>query len=142
MGKVASPLKIRSHHLMCILGFRGLGYSPTFIDTMGKVAERILSEPTLPMTLVTECDIICASCPHNKENKCLKGSKHKSNEKNRDSEVLLRLGVKAKTQITASKAWKMIKERLSSKDMAEICQGCEWLELGYCINGLEKLKTR
>ena len=140
MGEVASPLKIRSHHLLCILGFRGLGYSQKFIDTMGKVAQRMRSEPTLSITLVAKCDIICASCPHIKENKCLKGAKHKPKVKNRDLEVLLRLGIEARTQMTAGKAWKMIKEKLSSKDMAEICHGCEWLELGYCINGLEKLK--
>ena len=29
-------LKIRHHHLLCILGFKGLGYSDEFVENMKK----------------------------------------------------------------------------------------------------------
>lgn len=140
MGELATPLKIRSHHLLCVLGFSGLGYSQKFIATMEEVAKRMRFNPTFPITVVAECDIICASCPHNKENKCLKETESELKVKTRDLELLLRLGLEAGTQILADEALMRIKERLSFEDMAEICRDCEWLELGYCVQGLEKLK--
>ncbi|PIU52192.1 DUF1284 domain-containing protein, partial [Candidatus Desantisbacteria bacterium CG07_land_8_20_14_0_80_39_15] len=30
-------MKIRAHHLLCVLGFQGLGYSPEFIKKMTQV---------------------------------------------------------------------------------------------------------
>ncbi len=140
MGELASPLKIRAHHLLCLLGFRSLGYSQEFITTMGKVVENLRSNSTFPIILVAECDIICTSCPHNKGNKCLKEADSESKVKTRDLEVLHRLGFEAGAQIPAGKAWARMKERLSFNDMAEICRDCEWLELGYCVEGLERLK--
>ncbi len=141
MGELASPLEIRAHHLLCILGFRGLGYSQEFIIKMGKVVEELSSNSTLPITFISECDVICASCSHNKENKCLKRADSERKVKNQDLEVLRRLGFEVGAQITAGKVWTRIRERLTVKDVAEICPDCEWLELGYCAEGLKRLET-
>jgi hypothetical protein len=139
MGELAPPLKIRTHHLLCVLGFCGLGYSQEFISTMGKVVEKLRSNSAFPIILVAECDIICASCPHNKGNKCLKETDSESKVKTRDLEVLHRLGFEVGAQMATGKAYAKIKERLSSGDIAEICRRCEWLELGHCVEGLERL---
>ena len=140
MGELATPLEIRAHHLLCILGFRGLGYSQEFIEKMGKVVEELNSNSAFPITFTAECDIICASCPHNKDNKCLKRADSDWKVRNQDSEVLQRLGFKVGAQVPAGKAWARIRDKLTVRDMAEICRGCEWLELGYCIEGLERLQ--
>jgi len=42
-------------------------------------------------------------------------------------------------QMPAEKVWVRIKARLTPEDIVEICQGCEWLELGYCADSLERL---
>ncbi len=141
MGELAYPLKIRAHHLLCILGFRGLGYSQEFIAVMGKVVEELRSNAMFPITVIAECDIICASCPHNKENECLKKADSEREVKARDLEVLERLGLEVGTQMPAGKVWERVKERLSSIDIAEICRECEWLGLGYCTEGLKRLGT-
>ncbi len=141
MGELETPLEIRAHHLLCILGFRGLGYSQEFIVSMGKVVEELSSDSTLPITFIAECDIICASCPHNKENKCLKGADSEWRVRKQDLEVLRRLGFGVGDQVLAGEAWVRIKARLSVGDISEICQDCEWLELGHCVEGLERLET-
>ncbi|MCL0077143.1 DUF1284 domain-containing protein [Dehalococcoidia bacterium] len=138
MGGLAPPLKIRAHHLLCLLGFRGLGYNQEFITKMRKVVEKLDSNSTI--TLVVECDIICSSCPHHKGSKCLKDADSELKVKAQDLEVLMRLGFEAGAQMPVVKAWARIKERLSFNDIAEICRHCEWLELGYCVQGLERLK--
>ena len=140
MGDLAYPLKIRAHHLLCMLGFRGLGYSPEFIAMMGKVVEGFRSNSTFPITVVTECDVLCASCPHNKENKCVKKVDSERKVKTKDLEVLQRLDLKTGTQITAGKVLARIRGKLTVKDIAEVCQDCEWRELEYCAEGLERLR--
>lgn len=141
MGELAPPLKIRAHHLLCILGFCGLGYSQEFTATMGKVVEKLHSNSTFPITVVIECDIICASCPHNKGSRCSKEANSESEVKTRDLEVLHRLGFEVGAQVMPNEAWTRIKERITSEDVAALCHDCEWWELGYCIDGLERLKA-
>jgi len=141
MDELAQPLKIRSHHLLCILGFRGLGYSEEFAANMGKVVGELRSDPTFPITLVVGCDAICVSCPHKKEGKCLKRANSEVDVPVLDLELLKRLGLQAGTQMLAGEAWERVKERLTPGDLTEICGDCEWLGLGYCAEGLRRLKT-
>lgn len=141
MGQVAYPLEIRAHHLLCILGFRGLGYSQEFIAMMGKVVEELNSNSTFPITIIAECDIICSSCPHNKNNKCRKKVDSEEKVKARDLEVLQRLGLEAGSQIMLAKVWGRVKESFSATEIRKICRNCQWLELGYCVEGLERLAT-
>jgi len=141
MDELAYPLKIRSHHLLCILGFRGLGYSEEFVSNMEEVVGALRSDPSLPITLVVGCDAICASCPHNKEGKCLKRANSEVDVPILDLELLKRLGLEAGSQMLAGEAWEEVKKRLAPKDLTEICGDCEWLALGYCAQGLERLRT-
>ena len=141
MGEVAPALEIRAHHLLCILGFRGLGYSQEFIVKMGKVVKELDTNATFPISVIAECDVICASCPHNKGNKCLKEADSESKVKTRDLEVLQRLGFEVGAQMPAAEVWTRIREKLTLRDVAEICQCCEWLKFGHCAQGLEKLVT-
>jgi hypothetical protein len=108
---------------------------------MGKVVEKLHSNSTFPITVVIECDIICASCPHNKGSRCSKEANSESEVKTLDLEVLHRLGFEVGAQMAAGEAWTGIKERITSEDMAELCQDCEWWGLGYCAKGLERLKA-
>lgn len=141
MGELARPLNIRPHHLLCILGFRGLGYNEEFISTMGKVVGKLRSDPTFPMSLVVGCDAICAACPHNKEGKCLKRVDSEVKVMSLDLKMLPKLGFEVGAQVSAGEAWQRIKERITSEDMAELCRDCEWRGLGYCVEGLERLKA-
>lgn len=139
MGELASPVKVRGHHLLCMLGFRGLGYSPEFVVTMGKVVEALRTDAPIPMIVVTECDVICDSCPHKKDDKCQKNADSNQKVIAKDSAVLKHLGFDSRTKTTAGEALLRIKQRLSQKDMTEVCQNCEWFGLGYCVEGLAKL---
>lgn len=141
MGSLARPLKIRGHHLLCMLGFRGLGYSPEFAVAMGKVVESFRSDATLPIIVVNEGDIICDSCPHYKDNKCRKKPDSFRKVKTKDTRVLKRLGLKPGSETSAGEAWARVKAQISSGELAELCAKCEWLGLGYCAEGLEKLAS-
>ena len=139
MGELAHPVKIRSHHLLCLLGFRGLGYSPEFVETMGKVFKEFHSDTTLPITVVTGCDIICNSCPHNRDNKCRKKEGSARRVKNKDVMILKKLGFPENTETTSGEVRRRVKERITAGDLTTMCQRCGWLDLGYCHEGLAEL---
>lgn len=54
----AEPVRLRGHHLLCILTYVGRGYSPRFVDGMDAVVRR-LSEGA-PVLAVDGPDDICA----------------------------------------------------------------------------------
>ena len=60
----ASPAPaLRGHHLLCILGFRGLGYDEAFVANMTRVVGLIRKKPETVFTLTDSADILCATCP-------------------------------------------------------------------------------
>lgn len=124
-----------------MLGFRGLGYSPEFVAAMDAVVKQFRADPALPVTVVTDCDILCASCPHNRDNRCAKKQDSEEKIQTKDADVLDRLGLRADAETTSGEAWQRVKERISLEDLKEMCRKCEWLGLGYCVEGLAKLKT-
>jgi hypothetical protein len=134
-------IELRAHHLLCILGFRGSGYDKKFIANMEGVVKTILQGYTSPLIkVIDECDVICSACPHNKNNECHKDEDSERRVKSRDLKVMHSLGLRRGDEITPQMLWEMIKERLTPVAMLEICHGCEWLELGYCLEGLKRLK--
>jgi len=141
VGKLAHPVKIRGHHLLCLLGFRGLGYSPEFVETMGKVSKEFHADGALPITVITECDVICDSCPHKIGNQCRKMEDSARRIKRKDTIILNKLGFPTGTGTTSGEAWRRVKVRITVEDLTAICRQCEWLGLGYCREGLEKLAT-
>lgn len=142
MGDLAHPVEIRAHHLLCLLGFRGLGYSPEFVEKMGEVAGELRSNAATPITILAECDVICGACPHNKGNKCRKKRNSAARVREKDLAVLRHLGLEVGAQMSVAQAWAIVKEKVTAKDLAkELCRRCQWRGLGYCAEGLDKLVT-
>ncbi len=132
-------VELRAHHLLCILGFKGLGYSKDFIKNMEKVISDINSG-SYSIKIITGCDVICSVCPFRKNNKCYKEKDSERRVKKRDLEVMKRLKVKIGDEFPPKKLWALVAKRIVPSDIPIICKGCEWLSLGYCIEGLLKLR--
>jgi hypothetical protein len=107
---------------------------------MGKVVGKLRSDSAFPIILVVGCDAICAACPHNKEGKCLKKADSEVKVTSLDLKMLPKLRFEAGAQVSAGEAWERIREGITSEDIAELCCDCEWWGLGYCVEGLERLK--
>ena len=56
-GGMCPPIRLRGHHLLCILTFRGHGYTPAFVANMRHVVERIGQGH--PVSLEAGPDDIC-----------------------------------------------------------------------------------
>ena len=136
------PIRLRAHHLLCILGSRGKGYNDAFIANMSCVVERIRSEPRTLLALVDSGDCICSACPHDSPEGCVRAGNTAGRVRERDTAVLLELGLCPSDLITVRAAYQRVKERITPACLSRIiCLGCEWEPLGYCKEGLDKLQA-
>ena len=134
------PYQIRGHTLLCLQGFRGEGYSPAFVANMTKIHAALLGNPDQLVTPIASPDEICASCPHLNGGCTLRGPQSEGEMIAQDRVVLQRLGLVENQAVT----WRHVLQRISAttagKDLSTICGACPWLPLGYCAEGIDRLK--
>ncbi len=120
-------MNIRAHHLLCMKYFKGRGYSEEFISNFYKVIKELRNNP--PIKVINYPDIICGSCPHNSNNKCIKkGPNSESKVREKDNIVINYLGIKLNEKIKAIDATDLV--NLNLNKLKEACKDCEWRK--YC----------
>lgn len=118
-------LKIRAHHLCCIQGFQGYGYSPAFVANMMAVISDIDAFPSRPIKLVSECDAICISCPGKKE--CSAQQSVLTHRiRNMDLVVMEKLNIKEGTVMSADEAFRLVSSLNNASDIEDVCGACKW----------------
>lgn len=130
---------IRGHHLLCLHGFQGVGYDESFIDGMSGYV-RDMKNPNQPLYLkiIIGQDELCKNCPHDGVDKCL------SNDflvRKIDEEVVKRLHLKPNKLYEKEFLLKKTAKHIHPNDLEIICNGCQWLEMGVCKEGIKKLQT-
>ena len=119
-------MRIRAHHILCMQGFQGYGYSRNFIDNMSNVIVEIESDPELSVEVIEGADAICVACLHNKEGSCLRTERADEKARKRDSQVLEKLGLKNGDRIRAKDIFQLTQTRLRCSDIQQICGDCDW----------------
>jgi len=119
-------LKIRAHHLCCIQGFQGYGYSPAFVANMRAVISDLEALPSRLLKLVTVCDAICISCPSKRE--CtIQESVLSRRIRQMDLVVLEKLRIDDGTVVKADEAFELINSKINkASDVEEVCGTCKW----------------
>jgi hypothetical protein len=130
-------IRLRGHHILCLLGFRGLGYSDTFVENMTRVQSRVFSHNCL-IEIVSGPDDICSCCPRLAEKCSKKDAGSRINAK--DAAVLERISLSPDTQITSEELYKRIAESIAPEDLEVICKRCKWRKLGYCADGIRRIR--
>lgn len=131
----AYNIRLRPHHLLCIYGFRGLGYSKEFINNTQGIIDRIGENPSIEIEVVRGVDDICLKCPHNVGSKCIRPGR---NVDEFDEGILGRLKMVAGRRLEARSLLGLMEGTISPEELSSICKGCEWLRLGYCEQGLRR----
>lgn len=142
-GYARGVVYLRGHHLICIPGFRGLGYSDSFIANLSDLKEGLEKKPETWIEVVEGPDDICQACPHLDSCGCRKdGPRSEEEIRLRDREVLKRLGLEPGIK----QSWSSIMDRVASSFspavLEKLCFGCPWFSLGYCQDALIRLKTQ
>ena len=142
LGDVREPIAIRAHLVLCLQGFRGEGYSPSFVAAMASLHRTLAEDPDQRVRLLDQPGTICRACTHLHLGGCtLGGPDHEPHMKAQDNDVLQRLGLAP----GAVYPWSLVRSRIAAAieapDLPEICTTCPWLSLGYCAEGLERLRA-
>ncbi len=141
-GREEHPFRIRGHTLLCLQGFRGEGYSPEFIRNMGSIHAELLRNPSAWVEVVEEPDAICGACPHRMPAGCgLNGDASEEGMQAQDGHVLRLLGLRPGDRLRWHEILDRIGRSLSGSSLPDICGQCRWLPLGYCREGIDRLRS-
>jgi uncharacterized protein len=122
IGEYFDPMWIRAHHLLCMQGFQGYGYSKEFERHMGMIITFLNSNPSTAIQIITSADEICAKCPYCVEGKC---AKELGIEKI-DEFVLERITIVENKIYSFDNAIKIVNNDLDHNDIMIICDKCSW----------------
>ena len=113
-------LFLRPHHGLCILNFRGHGYSDAFSVHMAETVQKLKENPQTKVVLTTCCDELCSVCPNREGEHCTSKKPPLF-----DANVLKETGFAAGQEL----------DPLSRHALEKTCPGCEWLSLCREIAG-------
>lgn len=137
------PIPLRAHMVLCLIGFRGSGYSPEFVGAMRRLQQRLADEPGLRVQLINTPDDLCRVCPHGAPHGCeLQGPQHEAHMRAHDGAVLHRLGLQAGAIETWGEILERIRQRVRGSDLPQICTTCPWLPLGVCQESMDDLRKK
>lgn len=127
---------IRAHHLLCIPRFYRGGYNKKFSKSFKEFCFDIRNNPNKKINLVKKSDDICKVCPHKKESICNKKPDINYWVNFQDKKVLEKLKLKENSTYKARDLFNLSINNITSKDLKEVCKGCEFLNscLKYGIN--------
>lgn len=125
---------LRGHHLLCLLGFRGMGYSPEFVDNMTIVYEQLRRQPDTIVTITTGPDELCRCFPDDKPNHCRSETVHA-----RDEAVLHLLRLSSGDRVPWRDVLHRIRLYMTPAHIPELCLTCPWQPYGVCEAGVVRV---
>jgi len=148
---VPPPIPLRAHNLLCLLGYRGRGYDDAFVARMSAVHSALARDPGTRVEIRTSPDTLCDACPNLRRGKggagpggaggCTLGEPdHEPHMRAQDEDVARRLGFEAGQVATWGEILARVADRLRGRDLPGICTTCPWLALGWCAEGIERLR--
>lgn len=137
---MTAPVTFRPHHFLCALGFQGKGYSDAFTANMAGIVARLRAPggDLVEIKVTFQADHICAPCPHRRGAGCEKARKIAA----LDDRHATALGLVDGTHLTWGAAQERIIRNVPEGALAQLCAGCQWLELGLCEGALSDLHSR
>lgn len=116
-------MKLRGHHLLCILGFQGYGYSEDFVLNMTRINELRKTDKTT-IKLINSSDDICSACPNLKNDLC---------ENEMQNETIVKMDEEVLSEFDINKEYnaidlfnEVILKFNTLKSVEKICNNCKW----------------
>jgi hypothetical protein len=125
IGRLSKIVTIRAHHLLCIQGFQGYGYSKEFQDTLSKIVLYLKKNPNLFFKIISGPDCICQHCPYLSGSNCSIKTEADLTKKEMDILLLEKIGITTDQVKSANEIFQLTTE-LDRNDVKEICGDCGW----------------
>ncbi|RUU11202.1 DUF1284 domain-containing protein [Mesorhizobium sp. USDA-HM6] len=128
-------VRLRAHHLLCLLTYVGKGYSPAFIANYDKVVGRLGEGEAV--LIVAGPDDICAPMLDEPEPHCLgEGAAERDELAARDVGALLGRPIQAGDRLVLdASSLAGMRKAFSSGLTRQACSGCEWSDLCSAVAG-------
>ena len=126
--------KLRGHHIFCLLGYRGMGYSKEYVDNMTSLHQTLRDHPKTWIQLVEGPDQLCEKFPNSGEYHCQK--KHICEM---DSVILEKLGLEIGQILYWEDIEACIQKYVVPADIQTICETCSWRAYGVCEEGIQDI---
>lgn len=128
-------IRLRGHHLLCLLGYQGKGYSDGFCANMTAVYETLRQQPDTPIEIIEGPDDICQAFPPDQPSHCLNGSVFR-----KDAAILERLGLAPGRTVRWREACDRAAASVAPDDIAQLCSDCRWQPYGLCSEGVAHIR--
>ena len=136
-----TTVRLRGHHLLCVWGFRGLGYNLEFVQNLWDVVGLLEAtrERDGEIEIVEGPDDICRACPHLFGVRCRRGGLVREDKiKAQDAWALIAVDL-----LPGRHSWKEVTARVATQvppeRLGQLCGECVWLPQGYCSQGIESM---
>lgn len=122
-------VRLRAHHLLCILTYVGKGYSPAFTDNMTVVAGRIAAGETIE--IVEGPDDICVPRQAETNPHCRDDSIHNRDlQAAQDVGKILKISVRSGVKLSLDKhTLKRLRAAFTQNLVRSACHDCQWDEI-------------
>lgn len=119
-----NSLKLRPHHALCAQFFEGKGYSEAFVAHMYGILSEL--DRGASVTLVDDCDAICAGCPNMQNGACETDEKVRSI----DRRAIEAMGVRFGDTLPWRDLSALAKDRIiAAEKLSDVCRDCEWIDI-------------
>ncbi|WP_338469761.1 DUF1284 domain-containing protein [Niallia sp. XMNu-256] len=126
--------KLRGHHLFCLLGYQGMGYSRDYVENMTQLHQTLRDQPETWIQLIEGPDQLCAKYPNSGEYHC-----HDQHITARDHVILEKLGLIIGQMIKWKDIEASIRNNVVPSDIQTVCETCSWRSYGVCEEGIQNI---
>ncbi len=116
-------IRLRPHHLLCLLAFKGEGYSPEFIERAKRLQRSWLEDGTV-VEVVEGLDELCTDCPELSE-ECV-STTDDAGAYQLDRAAASFLDVEL-GPYRSDDLLRLIRSNFVVERCYEVCNGCSWL---------------
>lgn len=126
--------RLRGHHLFCLLGYRGMGYSQEYVENMTSLHQTLRDNPKTSIQLVKGPDQLCEKFPNSGEYHCQDDNIYK-----KDSDILEKMGLNIGQILNWEDIESRIRKHVTSSDIQIVCESCSWRSYGVCEEGIQEI---
>ena len=126
--------KLRGHHLFCLLGYQGMGYSQEYVENMSKMHQTLRDNPHTWVQIIEGPDQLCEKYPNSGEYHC-----QDQHIDMRDRLILEKLELKIGQMIKWKDIEMTIQKNTVPSDIGVICETCSWRSYGVCEEGIQHI---
>jgi hypothetical protein len=126
--------KLRGHHLFCLLGYRGMGYSQEYVENMTRLHQTLRDNPKTLIQLVLGPDQLCEKYPNSGVYHCQNDNIYK-----RDAAILKKMELKIGQILKWEDIESRIRKHITPSDIQFVCATCSWRSYGVCEEGIQEI---